>query len=232
MAINGVSQPLIPIYKGECYEIWNIKMKTLFRSQDLWDLVEKSFDDEDVDEGRLKKNRKKDLKTLFILQQAIHETIFSRIAIASFSKEAWEILQKEIQGSSKVIAMKLQTLKSEFEALLMKGNKTLQDFLSRKEQLHHRCGIPSNRATSSKHHSGEHCSPPFDGRHASVFLRLLSSPLLSPGAGYTVGAVYSGLGPALLCLGKSSGAIEEPVNEFRLAAPYCSRAAHPECHWR
>ncbi|KAG6470941.1 hypothetical protein ZIOFF_072029 [Zingiber officinale] len=107
-------------------------MKTLFRSQNLWDLVEKGFDDEDADKGRLKENRKKDSKALFILQQAIHETIFSRIATASFSKEAWEILQKEFQGSSKVIAVKLQTLRSEFEALLMKGNETLQDFLSRK----------------------------------------------------------------------------------------------------
>ncbi|XP_074585493.1 uncharacterized protein LOC141841246 [Curcuma longa] len=102
MAINGVSQPLIPIFKGECYEFWSIKMKTLFRSQDLWDLVEKGFDDEDADESRLKENRKKDSKALFILQQA-----------------------KEFQGSSRVIAVKLQTLRSEFEALLMKVLRSL-----------------------------------------------------------------------------------------------------------
>ncbi|KAG6531193.1 hypothetical protein ZIOFF_004982 [Zingiber officinale] len=93
------------------------------------DLVEKGFDAEDADEGRLKENRKKDSKALFILQQAVHETIFSRIVTASFSKEAWKILQKEFQGSSKVIAVKLQTLRSEFEALLMKGKRSF-NFLS------------------------------------------------------------------------------------------------------
>ncbi|XP_073301409.1 uncharacterized protein [Primulina huaijiensis] len=131
MAINGVSQTLIPMFKGECYEFWNIKMKTLFKSQDLWDLVEGGFNDDDADESRLRENRKKDSKALFILQQAVHETIFSRIATASTSKEAWETLQKEFQGYSKVIAVKLQTLRNEFEALLMKANEKLQDFLSR-----------------------------------------------------------------------------------------------------
>ncbi|KAG6529060.1 hypothetical protein ZIOFF_011254 [Zingiber officinale] len=71
------------------------------------DLVEKGFNDKDVDEGRLKENRKKDSKALFILQQAMHETIFSRIATATFSKEAWEILHTKFQGSSRVIAVKL-----------------------------------------------------------------------------------------------------------------------------
>ena len=106
-------------------------MKTLFRSQDLWDLVESGYDDEDADESRLRENRKKDSKALFILQQAVHDTIFSRIVTATTSKEAWETLQKEFQGSSKVIAVKLPTLRNEFEAQLMKGNETLQDFLSR-----------------------------------------------------------------------------------------------------
>ena len=80
MAVNGssmsVAQSLIPIFKGECYEFWSIKMKTLFRSQDLWDLVESRFYEKDNDEGQLKENKKKDSKALFIIQQAIHDTIF------------------------------------------------------------------------------------------------------------------------------------------------------------
>ncbi|GJY14605.1 hypothetical protein Tco_0385027 [Tanacetum coccineum] len=44
MATNSsslnVSQPQIPVFKGESYEFWSTKMKTLFRSQDLWDFVE------------------------------------------------------------------------------------------------------------------------------------------------------------------------------------------------
>ena len=32
----SISQPVIPIFKGECYEFWSIKMKSLFKSQDPW----------------------------------------------------------------------------------------------------------------------------------------------------------------------------------------------------
>jgi len=105
-------------------------MKTLFKSQDLWDLIETGYADPD-EEQRLKENRKKDAKALFFLQQAVHETVFSRIAAATTSRQAWRILQTEFQGSSKVIVVKLQTLRHEFETLMMKGNEPVQDFLSR-----------------------------------------------------------------------------------------------------
>ncbi|KAK3012795.1 hypothetical protein RJ639_008022 [Escallonia herrerae] len=61
----------------------------------------------------------------------VHETIFSRIAAATTSKEACEILHKEFEGSSKVITVKLQSLRREFETLFMRNNESVQDFLSR-----------------------------------------------------------------------------------------------------
>ncbi|KAE8732360.1 phytosulfokine receptor 1-like [Hibiscus syriacus] len=124
----SISQPAIPIFKGECYEFWSFKMKTLFKSQDLWDLIENEFVDSD-DENQLKDNRKKDSKAMFFIQQVVHETIFSRIVGATTSKQAWTILQNEFQGSTKVIVVKLQALR--FEILLMKNNEIVQDFLSR-----------------------------------------------------------------------------------------------------
>lgn len=76
MATNGnvvnMSQAAIPVFKGESYEFWSIKMKTLFKSQELWDLVENGYPDPD-DEAKLKENRKKDAKALFFIQQAVHE---------------------------------------------------------------------------------------------------------------------------------------------------------------
>ena len=99
-------------------------MKTLFKSQELWDLVENGFVDPD-EENRLRENRKRDSKALFFIQQAVHEIVFSRIATAATSKQAWTILQTEFQGSFKVMAVKLQTLRHEFETLHMKGNESV-----------------------------------------------------------------------------------------------------------
>ncbi|KAH0657479.1 hypothetical protein KY289_026227 [Solanum tuberosum] len=78
MATNGestTSQQLIPIFNGEKYEFWSIKMKTLFKSQELWDLVEKGYAEED-EAQRLRENKKKDSKALFYIQQAMHDSIF------------------------------------------------------------------------------------------------------------------------------------------------------------
>ena len=110
-------------------------MKTLFKSQDLWDLVENGFVNDAADEQRTKENKKKDSKALFFIQQAMHDSIFSRIAAAETSKEAWEILQNEFKGSTKVITVKLQTLRREFENLNMKSSESAQDYLSRVSTL-------------------------------------------------------------------------------------------------
>ncbi|KAH1098416.1 hypothetical protein J1N35_015337 [Gossypium stocksii] len=73
-------------------------MKTLFKSQDLWDLVENGYTEPD-EEARLKENKKKDSKALFFIQQAVHETVFTKIAVANTATGAWEILQIAFQGS-------------------------------------------------------------------------------------------------------------------------------------
>lgn len=39
----SIFQPQIPIFTGKNYDFWEIKRKTLFCSQDVWDLVENGF---------------------------------------------------------------------------------------------------------------------------------------------------------------------------------------------
>ena len=101
-------------------------MKTLLRLQGLWVLVENGFKEisepHEADEERLKEIRKKDAKALFIIQQAIYETLFSHIVAANTSKEARLILKKELFGDSKVIKVKLQSLRRDFETLMMKND--------------------------------------------------------------------------------------------------------------
>ncbi|GKV09294.1 hypothetical protein SLEP1_g20817 [Rubroshorea leprosula] len=71
MAINNnlgsVSHPTIPLFKGNGYEIWSTKMKTLFMSQDLWDLVERGYTEAALSAEALKDTKKKDVKALFFI---------------------------------------------------------------------------------------------------------------------------------------------------------------------
>lgn len=88
-------------------------------SQDLWDLVENGYVEPEnataynnltvAQKNELKDCRKKDSKALLVIQQAVHESIFPRIAAANKSKDAWKILKDEYQGTDKVITVKLQT---------------------------------------------------------------------------------------------------------------------------
>lgn len=138
MATNGIStnsQPLIPVFDGDKYEFWSIKMKTLFKSQELWEFIEDGYDEKERDEQKLKENKKRDAKALFFLQQSVSDSLFSRIASATTSKEAWQTLETEFQGSAKVIEVKLQSLRSDFETLRMDTNENVQDYLSRASSI-------------------------------------------------------------------------------------------------
>ncbi|CAJ2673367.1 unnamed protein product [Trifolium pratense] len=117
------SSMTIPIFNGENYDFWSIKMKTFFCSQDLWDIVDEGFTiPEDLStlnanqKKELKENKQKDSKALFFLQQAAEDSIFPRIMGATSAKDAWGTLKEEFQGSDKVRAIKLQTLRRSLEA--------------------------------------------------------------------------------------------------------------------
>ena len=126
----SIGNTQLPQFNGKNYDYWAITMRNLFASQDLWEFVEDGFD-EPVDEQAfnaltqaekdlLKSNRKKDSKALFYLYQAVHESVFPRIAAAKRSKEAWETLKIAYQGMEKVKTTKLQLLRRDFETLYMK----------------------------------------------------------------------------------------------------------------
>ncbi|KAJ0500422.1 putative RNA-directed DNA polymerase [Helianthus annuus] len=127
---NSSNQPLLPVFKGEGYEYRSIRLKTVLRSQELWELVSTGFDEEDKDATRLKENVKKDARALALIQQAVHDSVFSRIAASTTAKMAWNVLQTEYQGDSKEKAVKLQGLRREFETLQMKDEESVADFLS------------------------------------------------------------------------------------------------------
>ncbi|CAL5382701.1 unnamed protein product [Camellia sinensis] len=126
----------LPIFEGENHNFWITQMRTLFKSEDLWDLVENSYESSQSQEeysawSEARKEKLKDAKALYYIQQAITKTIAPKIMAATKSKEAWEILKNEFQGSAKVIVVKLRTLWREFDNLMMKEGESVEIFYSR-----------------------------------------------------------------------------------------------------
>ena len=64
------------------------------------------------------------------MYQAVHESVFPRIAAAKRSKEAWQTLMTAYQGMEKVKTTKLQLLRREFETLCMKESDTIDSLFT------------------------------------------------------------------------------------------------------
>ena len=51
---------------------------------------------------QLKESRRKDAKALSLIEAAMIETVFPKIAAANYAKEAWDILETNFKGTDKV----------------------------------------------------------------------------------------------------------------------------------
>lgn len=110
-------------------------METLFKSQELWEIVEMGFEEPkewpaEADQ-KLRDNRKKDAKALLFIQSAMDDDIFPSISSAKTAKEAWKIIKHEYFGDKKVISVNLQFLDSKFDGLNKKKKESMQSYLSK-----------------------------------------------------------------------------------------------------
>ncbi|KAK2980269.1 hypothetical protein RJ640_016947 [Escallonia rubra] len=113
-------------------------MKAILGSQDVWEVVDKGFT-EPPNEATLNATQKEALqavkkkyqKALAVIHQSLDDAMLQKIANATTSKNAWEILQTSYGGVEKVKKVCLQTLRGEFEALRVKESKLVSDYFSR-----------------------------------------------------------------------------------------------------
>jgi gag-polypeptide of LTR copia-type len=79
----------------------------------------------------LKEARSKDKAALYMLFRAVNESDFEKIAGATTSKEAWNILEKVFKGADRVKQVRLQTLRGELESMKMNESESVSDYITR-----------------------------------------------------------------------------------------------------
>ncbi|KAJ4715077.1 Retrovirus-related Pol polyprotein from transposon TNT 1-94, partial [Melia azedarach] len=127
------------------YDNWSIKMKALLGAQDVWEVVEKGYNEprDDVaisvltqaQRDTLKDSRKRDKKALYVIYQALDDDAFEKISNAISAKQAWDKLQTSYKGAEQVKKVRLQTLRGEFETLYMKEGESIVNYFSRIEAI-------------------------------------------------------------------------------------------------
>ena len=90
------------IFTGKNYEYWSLTMKSLFRGQDVWDIVQNGYAElayqaaynnlSQDEKYALREQRNKYVKSLFYIHQAMHESICSSVPATITTKNAWDTL--------------------------------------------------------------------------------------------------------------------------------------------
>ncbi|XP_074337504.1 uncharacterized protein LOC141674700 [Apium graveolens] len=140
MASNNFSVS-IPLFKGDHYNSWAIKMKSYLKAMSLWEAIES--DESDVEPTLLPQNptvaqiKKRDeevareAKALSCLHSAVSEEIFTTIMSCDTPKEACTKIKEEFEGNQQTKLMQILNLKREFEMMRMKNNADVKEYGSR-----------------------------------------------------------------------------------------------------
>ncbi|XP_052206843.1 uncharacterized protein LOC127811178 [Diospyros lotus] len=134
---SNISAPSPPIFTGENYHVWFVKMEAYLRGLLLWEAVESDFETVEPQNPTLnqlkvyeeKVSRK--YRALSCLHSAVNETIFIRIMACKTAKEVWDQLKLEFQGNEKTKQMQIFNLRKEFELLRMKETENVKEYIDR-----------------------------------------------------------------------------------------------------
>lgn len=110
-----------PILARNNYTTWALKMKVFMQAQGVWNAVSPSDEKTIVDE-------RNDKVAMAMMYLGLPEDVLLSVAQKKTAKDIWEAVKVFCQGSDKVKAARIQTLKSEFEAISMKENEQVYDF--------------------------------------------------------------------------------------------------------
>ena len=134
---NNISGSSPPIFTGENYNVWSVKMQAYLKGSLLWEAVEKEMET-DLPVNRTLNQIKtyeervsRKFRALSTLHAAVDETIFTRIMACETAKQVWDKLRMEFQGSDKTKQMQLFNLRKEFELLRMKEAENVKAYIDR-----------------------------------------------------------------------------------------------------
>ncbi|KAK2440388.1 putative mitochondrial protein [Trifolium repens] len=139
---NGGLPNNLPILDGKNWDRWQKQMKSLFGFQDTMEAVMNGVQALPANANQEARNshrdmKKKAYKALYAIQAAVDTANFDRISHVDTAKEAWDILVKYYDGGEKVKAVKLQSLRRQYELLQMEKSDSIGSYAAKVQSLVH-----------------------------------------------------------------------------------------------
>ncbi|KAF2287466.1 hypothetical protein GH714_000681 [Hevea brasiliensis] len=127
-----------PVFDGEDYQVWAVRMEVFLDACDLWEAVEEDYEVPplpgnptmaQIKTHKEKKTKKSKVKNC--LFAAVSPTISSKIMSLGSAKAIWDFLKNEYKGDERIRGMKVLNLVREFEMQYMKELETVKVYVER-----------------------------------------------------------------------------------------------------
>ncbi|XP_049356429.1 uncharacterized protein LOC125821049 [Solanum verrucosum] len=135
---NNFSRMAPPIFDGENYQLWAVRMETYLEALDLWEAVEEDYEVNPLPTNPTvaqikshKENKTIKSKAKTTLFAAVSTTVFTKIMTLTSPKDIWNYLKKEYAGDERIRGMKVLNLMKEFKLQRMKESETVKGYSDR-----------------------------------------------------------------------------------------------------
>jgi hypothetical protein len=126
----------LPIFEGKNFDQWSVKMKVIFRYQDVLETVNEGVtplaaNATDVQQTAHRDLKKKDGKAMFLMHQSVSDEIFEKIMHYESVKETWDALERLYSRDGKLKKVRLQALRRQYEVLTMEEEESVSQYLDK-----------------------------------------------------------------------------------------------------
>ncbi|RVW64360.1 hypothetical protein CK203_046996 [Vitis vinifera] len=135
MASSNTSALSTPVFNGENYQVWAVKMKAYLRGLGLWQWVETERqiqplgNNPTLNQIRDHEKKKLTLQELYLTSMLLSQNqFFTRIMACETPKKVWDKLKEMYLGSDRTRQMQILNLKRQFEVLRMKDNESIKEY--------------------------------------------------------------------------------------------------------
>ncbi|GMI94896.1 hypothetical protein HRI_003159000 [Hibiscus trionum] len=137
-ASSGFSSISPPVFDGDNYQVWAVRMEAYMEALDIWEAVEEDYEipalpnNPTMAQIKSQKEKKtKKSKAKACLFAAVSSTIFTRIMTLKSAYEIWNYLKSEYEGDERIKGMRVLNLIREFELQKMKETESIKEYSDR-----------------------------------------------------------------------------------------------------